>query len=140
MRFRSTFVEVVQEHAVLRPGRPAYTFLRDERENAVLTYEALDVRARAIAAMLIGEGLYGRRALLLFAPGLQFVEAFLGCLYAGAVAVPVYPPEPGLLKRTLPRFLAIIDDSQAEGVLTVESILERFETTTTELPALRRLK
>jgi acyl-CoA synthetase (AMP-forming)/AMP-acid ligase II len=88
-------------------------------------HEALDVRARAIAAMLQGEGLEHRRVLLLYAPGLQFIEAFLGCLYAGAIAVPAYPPEPGLLKRSLPRFRAIIEDAEAEAVLTVAPILAR---------------
>lgn len=34
----------------------------------------------------------GDRVLLVFPPGLDFVRAFLSCLYAGAIAVPVYPP------------------------------------------------
>src|SRR3954468_3762439 len=120
MRPRSTFVEVLQSHAAHRPARRAYTFLQGDVETGVLTYEALDIRARAIAAMLQGERLGGRRGLLLYAPGLQFIEAFLGCLYAGSIAVPVYPPEPGLLKRSLPRFRTIIEDAQVDAVLTVD--------------------
>jgi amino acid adenylation domain-containing protein len=139
MRPRSTFPELIQDHAAHRPDRRAYTFLRDDVESGVLTYAALDVRARAIAAMLQNEGLEGRRVLLLYEPGLQFIEAFVGCLYAGAIAVPAYPPEPGLLKRSLPRFRAIIEDAQANAVLTVAPILARFETAT-QITDLQRLK
>jgi amino acid adenylation domain-containing protein len=68
---------------------------RDERH---LTYAALDTRARALAAALQAEGLAGERVLLLIPAGLEFVVAYFGCLYAGAVAVPSYPllsPAPG---------------------------------------------
>ena len=34
----------------------------------------------------------GERALLLYPPGLEFIAAFFGCLYAGVVAVPAYLP------------------------------------------------
>ena len=51
-------------------------------------------QARAIAARLGAEGLAGERALLAFPPGLEFLAAFFGCLYAGVVAVPAYPPRP----------------------------------------------
>jgi amino acid adenylation domain-containing protein len=140
MRSPSTFVEVLQGHAAHRPARKAYTFLQGDVQTGVLTYEALDVRARAIAAMLQGERLEGQRVLLLYAPGLQFIEAFLGCLYAGAIAVPAYPPEPGLLKRSLPRFRAIVEDAQADAVLTVGPILALLEAARSQLSDLRQLK
>ncbi len=118
MKSPTLLLEVLQGHAERNPARRAYTFLQGDAETAVLTYEALDVRARAIAAMLQGEGLGGHRVLLLYPPGLQFIEAFLGCLYAGVIAVPAYPPEPGFLKRSLPRFRAIVADAQADAALT----------------------
>ena len=58
----STFVDTLRENAGLRPARPAYTFLQGDSEARSLTYEALDVRARAIAARLQSEGLTGRRS------------------------------------------------------------------------------
>src|SRR6201999_2817072 len=85
MRSPSTFIEVLQAHAARRAARPVYTLVPGGSEGGVLTYESLDVRARAIAAMLQGEGLERRRVLLLFEPGLPFIEAFFGCLYAGAI-------------------------------------------------------
>ena len=61
---------------------------------------------------LVGElderGLSGTRALLMFSPGLEFIAAFLGCLYAGAVAVPLYPPQ---RKRSLARLIAVARDA-----------------------------
>ena len=46
----------------------------------------------------------GERVLLLYPPGLEYVAALFGCLYAGAVAVPAYPPRfnrPMLRLRTM---------------------------------------
>ena len=34
----------------------------------------------------------GKRVLLLYPSGLDFIAAFMGCLYGGAIAVPAYPP------------------------------------------------
>lgn len=34
----------------------------------------------------------GDRAVLLYPPGPEFILAFVGCLFAGVVPVPVYPP------------------------------------------------
>jgi acyl-CoA synthetase (AMP-forming)/AMP-acid ligase II len=140
MRSPATFIEVLHTHAARRAGRPAYTLVRDGAESGVLTYESLDVRARAIGAMLQGEGLERRRVLLLFEPGLSFIEAFFGCLYAGAVAVPVYPPEPGLLVRHLPRILTIVEDTGIDAILTVESMQARFHHTAAQWPGLPRIK
>jgi acyl-CoA synthetase (AMP-forming)/AMP-acid ligase II len=91
--FRSSLVGLVAARARERSGQRIFTFLNEEgREEAFCTYAGLDRRARAIAAHLQERGLAGKRALLLFPPGLPFIEAFLGCLYAGVVAVPAYPP------------------------------------------------
>ncbi len=86
----SSLVGLLRRRACESPDRRIYTFLDAEGEAAAsLTLGELDGRARAIAARLGGDG---GRALLLFPPGLDFVAAFFGCLYAGAVAVPAYPP------------------------------------------------
>jgi amino acid adenylation domain-containing protein len=87
----STFVDVVAERST-RPGR-AFTFVDGSGGRKELTFEGLHRRACAIGAMLADRGLAGQRVLVLLPPGLDYVAAFLGCLYAGAVAVPLYPPE-----------------------------------------------
>jgi acyl-CoA synthetase (AMP-forming)/AMP-acid ligase II len=104
-----------------------------------LTYRELQRRARAIAAALRFAGAKGERALLLFPPGLDFIEGFFGCLYAGVVAVPAYPPHFGKLDRSLPRLQAIIADAQATLVLTTSPILERAKLILTQAPDLKAL-
>ncbi len=59
-------------------------------------------------------GLAGERVLLAYPPGLDFIEGFLGCLYAGCTAVPTDLPH----RRTLDRFRAISLDADARLVLS----------------------
>src|SRR5947199_1588070 len=100
----STLVELLRWRALHQPDRMAYIFLKDgETEEAHLTYADLDRRARAIGARLQGLGISGERAILLYPPGLEFVAGFFGCLYANVAGIPVNPPHPSRLERTLPR-------------------------------------
>jgi acyl-CoA synthetase (AMP-forming)/AMP-acid ligase II len=114
-----SLVDVLGERARERPSDLAFTFLVDgESEGNTLTYGELDARARSIAASLMSHGLIpGERALLLYPPGLEFISAFFGCLYAGVIAVPAYPPQPSQLARTLPRLLSILADADVAIVL-----------------------
>ncbi|MFC1759325.1 AMP-binding protein, partial [Planctomycetota bacterium] len=105
------------------PDQLAYVFLMDgENDDTRLTFADLDRRASAIGAMLQREGLSGKQVMLLFPPGPEFIESFYGCMYAGVVAVPAYPPR---RNRNKLRIESIADDSQAVAALTVKSILER---------------
>ncbi len=98
------------------PGHRIFTFLGDDLEPiGSLTYAELDERARAIAAELSGTA--GKAALLVFAPGLEFVEALYGCLYAGAIAVPCAPPDPGR-QFAAPRMRTIVADATPEVVVS----------------------
>ncbi len=104
------------------------------------SYTRLDARARAIGAALQEAGAQGQRALLLFPPGLEFIAAFMGCLYGGVVAVPAYPPDPLRLERTLPRLRAIARDCDAGLVLTSSFILEMSGTLHALAPEMAALK
>jgi acyl-CoA synthetase (AMP-forming)/AMP-acid ligase II/acyl carrier protein len=116
----ASIVDVLRARALETPGRTAYTFLRDgETPEPPLSYAALDERARAIAAWLQAEAKPGDRALLLYPPGLDFVCAFFGCLYAGVIAVPAYPPR---ANRPDPRIEQIAADSSPSVVLTTEGV------------------
>jgi len=130
-----TMVEAVRYRVTTRPDASAFIFLEDgERESANLTVSELDRRARAIAAFLQAHNLADKRVVLLFAPGTEFVAAFLGCLYAGVVAVPTYPPDPIRLARTLPKFLSVCRDAQPAAILTTEAILPFASTLAGEAP------
>lgn len=115
----ASLVDLLRTRAVCQPDRIACTFLVDgEHEEISLTYGSLDERARAIAARLQQLELAGQRALLLYPPGLDYIAAFFGCVYAGVVAVPAYPPDLARLDRTLPRLRAIMEDAQPAVALT----------------------
>jgi acyl-CoA synthetase (AMP-forming)/AMP-acid ligase II len=120
-----TLVDVTRWRANQQPNDPAYIFLVDgEEQEQRLSYAELDRRARLVAAELQARGLEGQRVLLVMNPGLEYNTAIFGCLYAGVVAVPVYPPDPFRAHRTLPRLQAIVRDAQAAVVLSGEEILQ----------------
>jgi acyl-CoA synthetase (AMP-forming)/AMP-acid ligase II len=120
----ASWIEVLRQRAASEPDRRAYLFLADgEREADSRTYAALERRALALAAALQHRELGGKRALLLLPPGLEFVDAFLGCLCAGVVAVPAYPPTSD---RTLVRLQSIVADARPAAVLTTSSLHGRI--------------
>jgi amino acid adenylation domain-containing protein len=118
-------VEMVRQRARQHPERTAYVFLPDgEHEQGRLTFGELDRRAAALAAHLQARSLSGERALLVYDPGLEYIVAFYGCLYAGVIAVPVYPPDPLRFNRVLPRLMSILEQAEARVVLSSTEILE----------------
>lgn len=134
----STLVELLRWRAQHQPDQRAYTFLADgESEQGHLTYRELDQQTRTIGAWLQSLEASHERVLLLYPPGLMYIAAFFGCLYAGAVAVPVYPPRPN---RTLLRLQAIVADAQAKVVLTTGMILSRVQGLLAEAPELETLR
>src|SRR5437764_286992 len=136
----TTLIELLDQRASEHADQLAYTFLLDgETAEVHLTYRELQRRAHAIAAMLQRARAKGERALLLYPPGLDFIEGFFGCLYAGVVAVPAYPPHFAKFNRHLPRLQAIIADAQASFGLTTSPILERAKQIFTEAPDLKAL-
>jgi acyl transferase domain-containing protein/acyl-CoA synthetase (AMP-forming)/AMP-acid ligase II/pimeloyl-ACP methyl ester carboxylesterase len=121
---QTTLVDRLQEQANRQPEKRAFTFLADsESEIDSLTYQQLNQKAKAIAFVLQSYQARGQRALLLYQPGLDFITAFLGCLYAGVIAVPVYPPR---ANRSLERLLAIVSDADASFALTAKSIQDQI--------------
>ena len=113
---RATFVDILQWRAFQQPHDRAYIFLVDgENEERCLTYRELELRARSIGALLQTCVCAGERVLLFFPPGLEYLEAFWGCLYAGVIAVPVYQPK---LNTSIERIRNIMLDTQVTYVLT----------------------
>jgi len=120
-----------------QPQEVAYYYTDGEAEETSLTYEQFDRHARAIAARLVDLGMSGERALLLYPQGLEFITAWFGCLYAGVVAVPAYPPR---RNRNMQRIQAISDDALAKIALTEHDIIDRTEDLLDEAPHLKQLK
>jgi len=114
-----SLLDILSYRAQYESDKQAYIFLENgETESASLTYGELDRQAREIAGHL--QSWQGERALLLYPSGLEFITAFFGCLYAGVIAVPVYPPR---RNQKLSRLLSIVNDASAKIALTTTSIL-----------------
>ncbi|MEN9566913.1 MAG: hypothetical protein RLZZ69_2109, partial [Cyanobacteriota bacterium] len=133
-----TLVHILSYRALKYPDRLAYTFLIDgERQSVSLTYKELDQQAQAIATKLQIMSAYGERALLLYRPGLEFISAFLGCLYAGVVAVPIYPPR---RNQRLNRLQNIVNNAQAKFALTTSDVWQSIEKNFKHEPSLAELQ
>jgi amino acid adenylation domain-containing protein len=119
-----TLIELLHQKAQNQSDKLAYTFLVDgETEKASLTYAQLEQQARVIATKLQSMVTAGERVLLLYPSGLDYIAAFFGCLYAGVIAVPAYPPR---RNRSDQRLTAIAADAQATIILTTTEILSKL--------------
>jgi len=120
-----TVVEILCHRSYWQSDIAAFTFLEDgETIKAQLTYEELNRQSKAIASQLQNLKLKGKCALLLYPPGLDYIAAFFGCLYAGVIAVPAYPPRN---QRNTPRIQAIIADAQPAIALTTTKIQSQIQ-------------
>ncbi|KAA0146165.1 hypothetical protein FNF27_01786 [Cafeteria roenbergensis] len=123
-----TLIARVLRWAAEHPHKVAHRFLgSDGKTVASNTYGELEAKSRVLAAELLSGSSRpsgcpvlepGQRVLLVFLPSLEFIVAFLACLRAGIVAVPVYPPNPRGLAHHLRAFASIADTCGATAVLT----------------------
>lgn len=116
-----TLICQLQTLAMNQPEQRGFTFLTDGiNEVATLTYAELDHQSREIAVMLQRILNPGDRVLLMYPAGLEFVSAFFGCLYAGVIAVPAYPPQLARPERSLPRLRSIAKEAGVSAILCAE--------------------
>ena len=120
-----TLVDLLDYRAAQQPEHIVFRFINsDGREDSSLTFAQLQRRARTIAAHLAEHVVPGDRVVLLVPPGLDYVAAFFGCLLAGAVAVPAYPPNP---RRADPRVARIVADCGARLALASDALMARLD-------------
>jgi 8-amino-7-oxononanoate synthase/acyl carrier protein len=118
-------VSTLRYWAQTTPGAKALHFTDGEDgPDESLTFAELDQAARAIAVDIAENARPGARGLLMFPPSLEFVCAFFGCLYAGCVAVPAFPPR---RNRKGARLSGIAEDCAATFALTVSSVLRQIQ-------------
>ena len=120
-----TLVDLLEYRADRQPADVVFRFINsDGREEDTLTFSTLRRRARAIATHLAEHVVPGDRVVLLVPPGLEYVSAFFGCLYAGVVAVPAYPPNP---RRADPRVARIVADCGSRVALVSNAFMARLD-------------
>ncbi len=120
-----TIPELLSLRAAQRPHTVAYRYLgNDDEEVDSITYRELEIQSRALAGTLQACAAPMDRVVLIFPPGLEFLKAFLGCLYAGIVAVPLHSPRPD---RNNDRLAAILVNADAKVVLTTHDFLPKVQ-------------
>ena len=108
------------------PHRLLYSYI-DVNGNPIggYSYESFLHRTKVIAGHLRKEhGFKSQdRLLLAYPPGLEMICAFFGCVRAGLIPVPVYPPSSRGFQGALYKMVHIAKDCQAAGVLTSQDYL-----------------
>lgn len=137
-----SFVDLLVSRYSEHPDRRAYRFLETgdlDGPVSEITYAELGRRARAIAVRLQADGWSGRRALLLYPPGLGFIAGFFGCLFGNVVAVPVPLPQFHESDRSLRRLHQVIADADIDLVLSTRETVDRLRAVADRLPELASL-
>ncbi|MDR7291579.1 MULTISPECIES: fatty acyl-AMP ligase [Mycolicibacterium] len=131
----ATLLDLLQQRAATYQGKVAFSFSYhgDDENLTQLTYRDLDRRARAIASTLQKLGAAGERVLVLCRPGLDAIAGFFGCIYAGAVAVPVH-------ERLAPRLSAVVPDAHARFALATAETQSKVKAAIDELAEGRDLQ
>ncbi|RLU00287.1 MAG: AMP-dependent synthetase [Ketobacter sp.] len=118
-------VQMSSHRAAERHDDRVMTFLGDSgAPEGTESFAGLDEAARKIAAGLVAKGLSGRNLMLLYTPGLDYIRAFFGCMYAGCVPVPAYPP---MGARDIDRLKRVVQDCDAGAILSSSMLLPMIE-------------
>jgi acyl-CoA synthetase (AMP-forming)/AMP-acid ligase II len=122
MRSELSVSGVLQARAADQSAQRAYVWIDEHlHEEASLTYGELHARALAVAAQLAAQCRPGDRALLVFPPGLDFIVAYFGCLYAHVIAVPVNPPRREAVQGAT---RSVVSDCAPSAVLTLSALVD----------------
>jgi acyl-CoA synthetase (AMP-forming)/AMP-acid ligase II len=112
----SNMVELLSARAQSHGDRTAMVFLeRGEREVGRASYADLDRSARIVGSVLRDAGAASRPVIVALPAGIDFIRCFLGCLYAGAYAVPVPYP---LQRRHWDRIEGIARAAKPAAIIT----------------------
>lgn len=125
------WIDVLEANAQHFPQRAALHFLPDGVEiGETLTFAQLHEQSRSLAAALQARYAPGDRVLLMLPSSLDYARAFCACLYAGLIAVPLFPP-PSRKPRHLDRVRNVVVDAEPALILApadyCEGLLELVE-------------
>ena len=113
------------------PHRLLYSFIDlNGKQIGAYSYESFLHRTKVIAGHLRKEHGFAPqdRLLLAYPPGLEMICAFFGCVRAGLIPVPVYPPSSHGFQSALYKMVHIAKDCQAAGILTSRDYLGSLKT------------
>ena len=136
MRVKS-MIDLLRTRADAHPDDVAYTFLESgEHAGNTLAWAALDRRSRALGTSIAARVEPGARVLIMLPPGIDFASAFFGVLYAGAIAIPTYPPAGARADRTSARVRGMVADAGVSLVLSCSGLHASVATLESLIPEL----
>lgn len=135
-----TMVDLVRHRSVTTPEKTCYIFLKDGEDQEVkISYREFDRKVRARGAVLQRTFALGDRAVLLYPAGLEFNLSFFGCLFAGIIAVPTYPPNFTKISRSMPRLFSILSDAKPKAILSTPEIIALLKPMIDDQPEIQTL-
>jgi acyl-CoA synthetase (AMP-forming)/AMP-acid ligase II len=135
-----TMVDLLRARADSAGDSTAYTFLDGgEHDNASIAWGAVERRSRALGAVIADRVAPGARVLIMLPPGLDFPAAFFAVLYAGAIAIPTYPPSGSRADRTSARIRGMVADAGVSLVLSCRPLHARSASLEAMIPELAGL-
>lgn len=120
----NNITDYLYQHALSKPDDVAFRFLNESQSAEEISFKKLWLDSYAIANFISKHASTGDRVLLLYPSGLAYVKAFFGCLIAGVIAVPLYPPRKN---KKSARISSVVKSCNAHIALT----------TTHELPIIK---
>ncbi|KVE37891.1 fatty acyl-AMP ligase [Burkholderia sp. TSV86] len=119
---RASLLDILRERAAQAPDHTAFIFLRDGEGDVVTwNYQTFYDASIRVRDAILQYPLNNRRVLLVLEPGLNYVAALFGILFAGATAVPSFPPAGS---RAIARFASICRDAHPDIVIAGTGVLE----------------
>ncbi|EAZ92699.1 AMP-binding protein [Crocosphaera chwakensis] len=120
-----TLGQVLTHWSQIQPEHKAYTMLDNNGvEESHITYGELHSQAKKIAQTLLGSGLQSRNVILLYPPGIDFIIAFFGCLYAGVIPAPIHAPK---RNRSNQKIASLVHSIDAAAILVPEAQKETYD-------------
>lgn len=133
----TNMIDLLRARADAQPDCVAYTFLESgEHARNSLVWAAVDSRSRALGAAIAARVEPGARVLIILPPGIDFAPALFGVLYAGAVAIPTYPPSGARADRTSTRVRGMVADAGVTLVVSCSALYARREMLESMIPEL----
>ena len=119
-----SMISVLNGAVSLKGDKSAFCFINDDGLEEEISYSELQSESIKIAVYLQQRCVVGDRAILIYPPGLELIKVYFACLYAGVVAVPVYPPTNDKL---VDKLQLILDDCSPSLILSSKQIINRVK-------------
>jgi acyl-CoA synthetase (AMP-forming)/AMP-acid ligase II len=125
--------DILHYRADTQPSAIAFIHLLDgERNEQAISYRELWQRAQTLAHALAPFAPEGKRVLMLFETGIDYITALFGIFLAGGTAIPSFPP---IGSRALNRLAIIATDAEPDLVLTNQRFSQMRDRVMAALPS-----